>query len=228
MMKENKKLKASMMKEEKQRIMNLVNFAYKTDPRLIAEEARLKCERERIKAERAIQREKEVQAEEERNRRLKFEFEENQRRIAQQLQEEKDEFYVKLIQLFALLNITLTDSDVFQIQLNINLEVMKNIISEVGSIDDESEKSKKLKTLCNTHYSLKFEDDEKFSTIWKQEDIILLQKAVKKYPAGVKQRWEKINEIVKTKPQSQIIKLAHFLATQPSLRFEHEFVQFFI
>ena len=46
MLKENKKMKASMKKEEKIRIDNLINIAYKRDPRIIEEEKRIEKEKE--------------------------------------------------------------------------------------------------------------------------------------------------------------------------------------
>ena len=49
MLKENKKMKASMKKEEKIRIDTLTNIAYKRDPRIIEEEKRLEKEREEEK-----------------------------------------------------------------------------------------------------------------------------------------------------------------------------------
>jgi len=139
------------------------------------------------------------------------------------MQKQKEEYYLSLIDLFNRLKISLTESDIFQIKLNINLETMKLIINEVSKIIDENEKTKKLKSFANTYYSLKFEDNEKESTIWKKEDIFLLQKAVKKFPAGTKLRWEKIGEIVKNKSQQQIIQLTHFLSTQPSLKIDQDF-----
>ena len=45
MLKENRKMKASMKKEEKIRIDNLTNIAYKRDPRIIEEEKRIEKEK---------------------------------------------------------------------------------------------------------------------------------------------------------------------------------------
>jgi len=224
MAKENKKLKSNQLKEEKQRLVNLVNFAYKNDPRIIKEEQRQLLERQKLKKEAEEKREKERLAEIERNNQLKFEFEERLRKQKEALEKLKETLYLDLIALFEKLNLKLSESDLFQIKLNINIDTLKHIINEVENQSNELEKVKKLKTLSNSFLSLKFADDEKNSTIWKKEELFALQKAMKKFPIGTKSRWEKIGEIIKTKPQSQIIELAHYLTTQPNLKFENDFV----
>jgi len=138
------------------------------------------------------------------------------------LAKQKDEYYLFIIELFSSLDIKLSDSDVFQIKLNINLEIMKNILSEVASLSERSDKAQKLKSLANTHYKLNFKVDQKESTIWKKEEIFALQKAVKKFPVGSKNRWERIGDLVKTKPQSQIIQFAHYITTNPTLKIEQD------
>ena len=64
MLKENKKMKASMKKEEKIRIDNLINIAYKRDPRIIEEEKRLEKEKEEEKKRRALERQKQKEEQE--------------------------------------------------------------------------------------------------------------------------------------------------------------------
>jgi len=49
MLKENKKLKSSQVKEEKVRLSKLVSVAYKNDPRVQKEEEKLKEIRDKIK-----------------------------------------------------------------------------------------------------------------------------------------------------------------------------------
>jgi len=58
MLKENKKMKSSQIKEEKARITKLVAMAYKQDPRIIKEEQRLQEIREKLKLERTLQKQK--------------------------------------------------------------------------------------------------------------------------------------------------------------------------
>jgi len=226
MAKENKKMKSNQTKEEKQRICNLVNLAYKFDPRIRFEEEKQMQEKLRLKQEREEQREKERLAEIERNNKLKLEYEEKVRKQKEAQEKLKETLFTDLIKLFETLNLKLTESDIFQIKININIDTLKLIINEVESQTNEIEKVKKIKTLSNTYYSLKFQDDEKNSTMWKKEELFSLQKAMKKFPIGTKQRWDRIGELVK-KPQGQIIELAHYLATQPSLKFEQDFVNYF-
>ena len=161
-----------------------------------------------------------------RNNKLKLEYEEKVRKQKEAQEKLKETLFTDLIKLFETLNLKLTESDIFQIKININIDTLKLIINEVESQTNEIEKVKKIKTLSNTYYSLKFQDDEKNSTMWKKEELFSLQKAMKKFPIGTKQRWDRIGELVK-KPQGQIIELAHYLATQPSLKFEQDFVNYF-
>ena len=227
MAKENKKLKSTQAKEEKQRISNLVNYAYKNDPRIKTEENKILSEKLKLKQEREDQREKERLLEVEKNIKLKQEYDDKVRRQKEELEKLKVDLHSDLINLFKTLNVQLSDSDLFQIQLNINVDTLKLIISQVQLLQpNEKEQAKKLKSLANTYYSLKFQDDEKNSTMWKKEELLAMQKAMKKFPIGVKQRWEKIQEVIKTKPQNQIIELAHFLATQPNFKFEQDFVNY--
>ena len=64
MLKENRKMKASLLREEKMRIDNLTNIAYKRDPRIIEEEKRLKKEREEEKKKWALLKQKQKEEEE--------------------------------------------------------------------------------------------------------------------------------------------------------------------
>lgn len=226
MAKENKKLKQSQLKEEKERLLNLVTYAYKCDPRIRLQEEKQKQEKEKYKRERDEQREKERLIEEERNLRLKLEFEENLRRQKEENERLKISLFSELKELFTTNDITLSDSDLFQIELNLKVEPLKHIISEVNSETDPIERVKKLKLLSSSYFSLKFQENNLQSTIWSKDEINLLQRAVKKFPAGTKSRWERITEMVKTKPQSQIIELAHILATQPSLKIDKDLVKF--
>ena len=50
-LKENKKLKSSLIKEEKARISKLATLAYKNDPRIKREEEKIRQEREKQKQE---------------------------------------------------------------------------------------------------------------------------------------------------------------------------------
>ena len=50
--------------------------------------------------------------------------------------------------------------------------------------------------------------------------MFLLQKGVKKFPAGTKKRWDRIKEIVKTKNEDEIIQMTHYLTINPNIKIE--------
>ena len=72
---------------------------------------------------------------------------------------------------------------------------------------------------------IKFKDEkkdqeEKKESIWTKEEMFLLQKGVKKFPAGTKRRWDRIREIVKTKNEEEIIQMIHYLTENPNIKIE--------
>jgi len=68
---------------------------------------------------------------------------------------------------------------------------------------------------------MKFQEDNPFENwMWKKEEVVNLQKATKKFPAGTKNRWDKIGELVKTKSTNQIIQMTHYLTTNPTIKIE--------
>eukprot|EP00340_Litonotus_pictus_P007736 CAMPEP_0170521924 /NCGR_PEP_ID=MMETSP0209-20121228/7342_1 /TAXON_ID=665100 ORGANISM="Litonotus pictus, Strain P1" /NCGR_SAMPLE_ID=MMETSP0209 /ASSEMBLY_ACC=CAM_ASM_000301 /LENGTH=560 /DNA_ID=CAMNT_0010809127 /DNA_START=34 /DNA_END=1716 /DNA_ORIENTATION=+ len=219
MLKENKKLKATKLKDEKARIRSLVDLAYAHDPRIIAEEMKKEEERERIRKERAELALKVAREREENDRRIKLEYEERKKREAEELALLKKTLYEKLLDTVKnTLNINLTSNDLFTIQLNHSVDTTKTILSEIEMQTSTEDKIRKFKELGNKKLGLKFVDDKKESSIWSKEEIFNLQKAVKKFPAGTVNRWEKILEIVKTKGTNQIISMSHYLATNPGMK----------
>jgi DnaJ family protein C protein 2 len=219
-------MKSSMLKEEKARITKLVQLAYKNDPRIKAEEEKINKEREKLRLERQILRQKEKEAAEERARQMKKEYEENLRLQQERLIKEKEELLDKALSLAVSLNIEITKDDKFTIHLNANIEKLKTILTLVE--DNSDDKAKVFITNANQLLGLKLKCDESNeSTIWKKEEIHLLQKAVKKYPAGTKNRWEKINEIVKTKSTNQIIQMTHYLTTTPNIKIENDILNYY-
>lgn len=224
MLKENKKMKSSMVKEEKARLAKLVNLAYKNDPRIIMEEEKIKAEKEKLRQERLVQRQKEKEEEEERVRQMKKQYEENLKKQQEMLVKERENLINTIISLAGELGITLSRDDVFQISLNAKIDSLKAILNEVQNKTDKAQKISTYKSMTKSYYSVKYADDDNAtisaSNIWKREEINALQKAFKKFPAGTKERWEKIAEIVKTKSSNQIIQMAHFLTTNPGIKLD--------
>lgn len=225
MLKENKKMKASLIKSEKQRITKLAQISYNNDPRVKEHEKKIKQQHEQELKNRMEQRLREEREREERLIKIKLEREEQIRKQQEMLQKEKEQLHNTLISLIADNGIPLSKEDNFQIQLNGKIDVYKNSIAELEKVKHDKELFlKTFKQMASTNYGLKFVEQDNHSFIWNKEEIVSLQKAVKKFPAGTKNRWEKIAELVKSKPVNQIIQMAHILATNPNIKFDEEFV----
>lgn len=113
----------------------------------------------------------------------------------------------------------LSKDEVFQIELNTSIDNMTQVLKEIDSANTIEDKLKAFKTAASKFFGLKFSDDTKESSIWTKEEVYNLQRAVKKYPAGTVNRYEKIMEVVKSKGMNQIIQMTRYLATNPNLKF---------
>jgi len=142
--------------------------------------------------------------------------------MAENLAREKEEMLKNIINLGESLSINLSKDDIFNIQLNAKLENMKNLLAEIDKLETKENKVKSYKMLTKQYFGIKYNDNIALeeSMMWKKEEVIALQKASKKFPGGTKNRWEKIGEIVNTKPQNQIIQMCHYLTTNPSIRID--------
>ena len=227
MLKENKKMKASMKKEEKIRIDNLINIAYKRDPRIIEEEKRLEKEKEEEKKRRALERQKQKEEQELRRQMMIKQNEEEKERLKKLKMKEKEDLEKKILEIIEENNIKINDDDLFQFKLNSKNESLKEFIEHINKFEKEEKNIKKKEIIdkCNSLFGMKFKEEkndekEKKESIWSKEEMFLLQKGVKKYPAGTKQRWDKIKEIVKTKSEDEIIQMTHYLILNPNIKFE--------
>ena len=143
MLKENKKMKATLLKEEKQRIINLVNLAYKNDPRIKEYEEKL-----------LIKKEKEKKEEEERLLKMKIEREEQIKKKQEELQRERESLLLAVKNLVAEHNFILTEDQFFQIQLNAKNDVLRTVYSDLEACGKDSTLLiKTFKTLANTHFA---------------------------------------------------------------------------
>ena len=219
MLKENKKLKQSAMKEERQRLVDLIELAYKNDPRIIAEEAKIAETREKNKQERLEKAKQDKIDREEKEKRLKEENEEKKRNKIEEATKLKDNLNNELMNMIKLdFNMILTSDETFQIMLNANVTNLTLILKEVKEETDKDEQIHKFKTLGNKHMGLKFVDEVKESYIWNKLEISALQKSIKKYPIGTPSRWEKIIDMVKTKGSEQIYTMTQHLAMNPNMK----------
>ena len=124
-------------------------------------------------------------------------------------------------------NIKTDNNDIFQFKLNSKNDSLKEFLAHISNFEnsDINIKKKEIIQKCDLLFGMKFklekkEDTEKNESIWTKEEMFMLQKGVKKYPAGTKQRWDKIKEIVKTKSEEEIIQMTHYLILNPNIKFE--------
>ena len=126
------------------------------------------------------------------------------------------------------LNIKLDDEDKFQLNLNSNLDNLKSLINKIKNIENQKEKKNEFINLSKNYFAMKIKSEiqennnNNNNNIWTKEEMFLLQKGVKKFPAGTKNRWEKIKEIVKTKSTDEIINMTHYLLLNPSIKIESD------
>ena len=224
MLKENRKMKAALLKEEKMRIDNLTNIAYKRDPRIIEEERRIQKEREEERKQRAILKQKQKEEEELRRQMLIKKHEEEKERKKEMLLKEKEELSNKILNIIKENNIKINNDDIFQFNVNSKNESLKEFLVKIEKVDKKDIKKEIIEN-CKNIFGMKFKDekkeeDEKKESIWTKEEMFLLQKGVKKFPAGTKQRWDKIKEMVKTKSEEEIIQMTHYLKVNPNLKIE--------
>lgn len=225
MVKENKKMKSSLLKEEKTRLINLVQLAYRHDPRIKEEEEKEKKKKEMIKQERLKQRQREKEDEKKKNIQAIKEYEEKMKLEQEKSIKEKEDLTKEYIAIGQFVDIALSKEDLFQINLNAKVNTLKEIINSISAKENLNEKKQIFIQMSRAYFAVKIEDEkeeEKDNSTWTKEEIILLQKAVKKYPAGIKNRWELIEEVVKSKKKDNIIQMAHYLLTNPNIKIEGE------
>ena len=224
MLKENRKMKAALLKEEKMRIDSLTNIAYKRDPRIIEEEKRIQKEKEEEKRQRAILKQKQKEEEELRRQMLIKKHEEEKERKKEMLMKEKEELSNKILNIIKENEIKINNDDIFQFNINSKNDSLKEFLEQIEKVDKKDIK-KEIIEKCKNIFGMKFKDEkneenEKKESIWTKEEMFLLQKGVKKFPAGTKQRWDKIKEIVKTKSEEEIIQMTHYLKINPNIKIE--------
>ena len=224
MLKENRKMKAALLKEEKMRIDSLTNIAYKRDPRIIEEEKRLQKEREEEKRQRAILKQKQKEEEELRRQEFIKKHEEEKERKKQMIIKEKEELSNKILNIIKENDIKINNDDIFQFNLNSKNDTLKEFLEQIEKVD-KNELKKTIIEKCKNYFGMKFKDEkkeeeEKKESIWTKEEMFLLQKGVKKFPAGTKRRWDRIKEIVKTKNEEEIIQMTHYLTVNPNIKIE--------
>ena len=224
MLKENRKMKANLLKEEKIRIDKLTQLAYKCDPRIKAEEEKLKKIKEEEKKLRMIQKQKEK--EEEEKRRLEYIkiHEEEERKKKEMLNKEKEDLTNQFLNYGKNLNIKFDNEDEFIFKLNFKISKVKEVLEKCDKINDIHEKKKLYIHLCSNEFAMKIKSEEselkENNLIWTKEEMFALQKGVKKFPAGTKNRWDKIREIVKTKSNDDIIQMTRYLSINPNINID--------
>merc|ERR1712032_1806334 len=173
MIKENNKMKSSMVKEEKSRLNLLTQLAYKYDPRIIMEEEKIKLQREKEKQAFLEQKQKEKLEAEQKLIEYKRQQEENQKKMQEDLARQKEELIKNIINLGESLSLSLTKDDIFNIQLNAKLDNMRNLISEDQKFTTTEEKLKNYKSLTSQYFGIKYQDNKTLeeSMQWKKEEV---------------------------------------------------------
>ena len=162
MLKENKKMKASMKKEEKIRIDNLTNIAYKRDPRIIEEEKRLEKEKEEEKKRRALERQKQKEEQELRRQMMIKQNEEEKERLKKLKMKEKEDLEKKILEIIEENNIKINDDDLFQFKLNSKNESLKEFIEHINKFEKEEKNIKKKEIIDkgNSLFGMKFKEEK--------------------------------------------------------------------
>ena len=226
MLKENKKMKASLIRKEKIRIDELTSIAYKCDPRIKIEEENLRKMREKEKMEIKMKKQKEKEEEEKKRKEFQEKYEYEKKIEKEKKIQEKKNLIESYFNFAVDLNIKLDDEDKFQLNLNSNLDNLKSLINKIKNIENQKEKKNEFINLSKNYFAMKIKSEiqennnNNNNNIWTKEEMFLLQKGVKKFPAGTKNRWEKIKEIVKTKSTDEIINMTHYLLLNPSIKIE--------
>ena len=153
--------------------------------------------------------------------------EEEKIRIKQLKEKEKEELEKKILDIININNIKINNDDIFQFKLNSKNDSLKDFLSHLEKFSKQNKDiiKKEIIEKCDTLFGMKFKEEkkeiqEKKDSIWTKEEMFLLQKGVKKYPAGTKQRWDKIKEIVKTKTEEEIVQMTHYLVVNPNIKIE--------
>ena len=153
--------------------------------------------------------------------------EEEKERLKQMKIKEKEDLEQKILNIIKENNIKMNEDDLFQFKLNSKNDSLKEFLQYISKYEKEDNNIRKKEIIekCKSLYGMKFKEEKKEGSenrdsIWTKEEMFLLQKGVKKYPAGTKKRWDKIKEIVKTKSEEEIIQMTHYLVVNPNIKIE--------
>ena len=169
---------------------------------------------------------KQKEKEEEEKRRLEYIkiHEEEERKKKEMLNKEKEDLTNQFLNYGKNLNIKFDNEDEFIFKLNFKISKVKEVLDKCDKINDISEKKKLYIRLCRNEFAMKIKSEEselkENNLIWTKEEMFALQKGVKKFPAGTKNRWDKIREIVKTKSNDDIIQMTRYLTINPNINID--------
>ena len=169
---------------------------------------------------------KQKEKEEEEKRRLEYIkiHEEEERKKKEILNKEKEDLTNQLLNYGKNLNIKLDNEDEFIFKLNFKVSKVKEVLEKCDKINDIHEKKKLYIHLCRNEFAMKIKSEEselkENNLIWTKEEMFALQKGVKKFPAGTKNRWDRIREIVKTKSNDDIIQMTRYLSINPNINID--------
>eukprot|EP01016_Furgasonia_blochmanni_P009416 TRINITY_DN13902_c0_g1_i1.p1 TRINITY_DN13902_c0_g1~~TRINITY_DN13902_c0_g1_i1.p1 ORF type:complete len:407 (-),score=112.55 TRINITY_DN13902_c0_g1_i1:158-1378(-) len=244
MEKENKKIKAQLLKEEKQRIMKLVQMAYDNDPRIQAwkkeeEEKALKIKLERQRQKDAKKQEileRERKAEQEKLDAIKKQEEEKkQAELEKKTQQQNLKNAIKTLRTLVAEKVKAIEYDKFFLDVLVadmkfeDIELFNSKLSDapagqakavfeecLGGHKKSKEDSKKSNVAAAKAQA---EADKNKKANWSPEELSLLAKATAKFPVGTKNRWEMIAAFIGgLKTPDEVLAKAKDLSNNTSLR----------
>lgn len=244
MEKENKRLKADLLKKERQRIKKLVEMARNNDPRIIQarKEEEEKKEKQRLEKLRKKEQAKQEQLEQERKKEEERLNEERKKQEQERLEQEKKKAEREAIKAaktqfktLVLEKVNNPKYDKFFVQTileSLSVEETKKVNALLESASEKdalsvfegylAEREKKMSHKA-THHSKSLPKESGSTTSnkasdWTLDELSLLSKATVKYPPGTKNRWECISEYMGTRSPDECVAKAKELGQNQALK----------
>lgn len=247
MERENRKIKASHLKKERQRIIKLVNMARDTDPRILKAKKEEEEERLRKKQEQQMKKEKfkqeklDIKKKEEDEQNAKERKKEEEEKMAKDKKVQLQDDFKKATKVLKALfkdKINAPQYDRFYLEVLIEQMKYEDVVAMNTALEnappnktletfekflqdyDRLKAFRKQQTEQTQERNKQIQHEEKKSkeTQWGMEEVSLLAKALVKYPVGSKARWECIATFLGTRSVEEVIQKAKDLSKNQSLK----------
>lgn len=227
MERQNAKLREKARKEEHTRVRNLVDNAYKRDPRILRRKEEEKEEKKRkkeakIMAKRLQEEEAAKAAEEEKREKEEEEKRAAEAALIQKKQKEKEKKLLRKVRTrFRTLSkasaSAISEEDIEGLCMSLDLvklqclcddmenkdestkvQLLKGVLNKESSNDSVKQDEGKISKANGAVSEVKLSNYEKKEKPWGKEEIEMLRKGIQKYPKGTSRRWEVISEYIGT------------------------------